>query len=536
MQVLSALNEIKDDLRTNKEDNRQRFDELGMAVGGLHDRVSGLEDRMSSVETRIADSQLPFSQTVFSPMRAVPSPPAQTEVKSDAADFVSSLSKRVDENTKDGVYVAARAKSPQIKLEDSKSKRGRSPYRDPFVSDLNMALQRSIASRERVPSPRRRQRSLRRDSSSPTRRHRSISPQVPRMNAFTGNASGLNFKFFLKRFEQIAQRRGWDNHKKLYKFYDCLSEQALEYALSSSVSGDYEQLVADMAVRFNFREEPMAARQRLAVIKQEAETEEEFLQKIQSLVNVGFPEQADSQLVNQMATEAFLRGLKNKEASLDALGRRPQNIQEALSLVRSFVTNSKVLGVGKQVTFQQKVVGVSDSKISDALDKLIEGIGRIEKRLEQGSRSSSPFNGSSQSQYKERDRRARSPVPRSFYNRDGRPSSPARRDYGNNYRDQERSDRYRSPNRNYPSSGTYYRDSRGNSPYRSPVREDTRYYSPHRYRRENSPRDRGDPKLRDYRDERGTGQSRRYDRQAMPISASREDLNSSELTVHATRD
>ena len=132
------------------------------------------------------------------------------------------------------------------------------------------------------------------------------------------------------------------------------------------VKDDYDQLVQDLTVRFDYRDEPVAARQRLATVQQESETEEEFLQKIQSLANDGYRGERNTEILNRLTTEAFLRGLKCKEAALDALGRRPASMQEALKHVKAFSSNSNILGVTaqkqKQVTFEQKAVIVNQEE------------------------------------------------------------------------------------------------------------------------------------------------------------------------------
>ena len=223
-------------------------------------------------------------------------------------------------------------------------------------------------------------------------RDRSRSPQCPRMQTFSGSPTRVKFDVFLTKFNRTATRRQWDEGKCLDRFINCLSDQALEYANRSRYNADYAQLIADMTVRFDYRDEPMAARQKLSAVKQESETEEEFVQKVQALANDGYRENRDNDLLNYLTTEAFLRGLKHKEAAMYALGRRPRTMQDALKFVKSYIANSKVIGVAKQVTFDQKAVALApEDSYNETTNSLLRNVESLLKtHLDPKSRSPSP--------------------------------------------------------------------------------------------------------------------------------------------------
>ena len=81
------------------------------------------------------------------------------------------------------------------------------------------------------------------------------------------------------KFDRIAERKGWSDYKKLDRLYDCLTDKALEYAARSDNKDNYDRLTQELALRFVLKDEPIAARQRLYLAKQDDnKTLEAFLQ------------------------------------------------------------------------------------------------------------------------------------------------------------------------------------------------------------------------------------------------------------------
>ena len=81
------------------------------------------------------------------------------------------------------------------------------------------------------------------------------------------------------KFDRIAERKGWSDYKKLDRLYDCLTDKALEYAARSDNKDNYDRLTQELALRFDLKDEPIAARQRLYLAKQDDnKTLEAFLQ------------------------------------------------------------------------------------------------------------------------------------------------------------------------------------------------------------------------------------------------------------------
>ena len=95
------------------------------------------------------------------------------------------------------------------------------------------------------------------------------------------------------------------------RLFDCLTEKALQYA-NRSKAETYEALKLELSLRFDVNDAPVAALKRLHVVKQEdEESHEDFLQRVLTITMDGF-EKAEANTLQQIATEAFLRGYKHK--------------------------------------------------------------------------------------------------------------------------------------------------------------------------------------------------------------------------------
>ena len=201
-------------------------------------------------------------------------------------------------------------------------------------------------------------------------RDRSRSPQPPKMPVFTGKG-GLSWEGFIYQFERTANRRDWEDKKKICRFLDCLSEVALEYARRAHTS-TYAELRKYMKQRFSKKEEASAARRQLQFVKQqEQESLEEFAERVQFLTMDGFDSKSGD-VIDQLGTEAFLRGCREKDAARLVIEKNPRTINEALKWVKSSMVNQRAIYGTKnpyaarspfyaqrQVTFQE----MSDSEL-----------------------------------------------------------------------------------------------------------------------------------------------------------------------------
>ena len=73
---------------------------------------------------------------------------------------------------------------------------------------------------------------------------------------------------------------------------DCLTDKALEYASRSENKENFANLKNELKVRFDYKEVPIAAKQRLHLAKQdEDETLEAFLQRILGIAMDGYKDE-----------------------------------------------------------------------------------------------------------------------------------------------------------------------------------------------------------------------------------------------------
>jgi len=559
-----------------------RFDEiegrLAENTGGVHARIDDMEDRFKQSMDR-ADAKIEAGIQQVKPTIPFPFPPPPIVPQIFTQTHVSPPSQTVKSTTAPGQSTGT----------DNHFGEFNPPKREPdqvgtqevFNGHLNRRFADTTRDNRYVYNrgrdfDRDRQRDQSPSPDRPQRVHRSKSPQGPRMATFSGEPSGVKFDVFLAKFNRVANRRQWDDAKKLDRFFDCLTDQALEYANRSTDKDQFDRLVQDMTVRFDYRDEPLAARQKLSAVKQDQETEEEFLQKIQALANDAYRDEGNNEILNRLTTEAFLRGLRNKEAALDALGRKPVSMQDALKHVKAFCANSKVLGVTptKQVTFEQNTVSVTpETALKDLGDSLLRGMESLFKtHLDPRSRSPSPFQAqrerfpSPQDRYRGRDlspyrnhrefergrpvqrynqsdrdpRNAyrRSPdrsrferpySPRSYLPR-GYSPSPRRDGYGprDNRGWERREDKYRGDEQGYREPSRPYQQ----EPRRPYQQEPQRPYQqePSRPYQHESPRSYQQDPNRPYWQDRGIGQNRR-DYQVRSTSPLPNDENSKDLNL-----
>ena len=214
---------------------------------------------------------------------------------------------------------------------------------------------------------------------------RSVSPLPPKMEVFSGDPKGLTWSSFISKFDRIAKRRNWTKRKRLDRLFDCLSEKALEYANRSEGRNSYRKLKKELGLRFDLKEAPVAARQKLHLMKQnDDEGLEEYLQRVLTSAMDGF-NTADNNTVQQLATEAFLRGCKHKEASAYVFNESPRTIQEACQKVKTVLANRKAI-FGSKVSFQERAFTLEEERRVSEMEKQIQTLTSALRRS-----SPSPF-------------------------------------------------------------------------------------------------------------------------------------------------
>ena len=181
------------------------------------------------------------------------------------------------------------------------------------------------------------------------------------------------------KFDRIAKRKGWSDDKKLDRLYDCLTDKALDYAARSDNKDNYDRLTQELALRFDLKDEPIAARKHLYLAKQDDdETLEAFLQRTVSITLDGH-ENERSSLIQQVATEAFLRGCKHKDAATTVMNESPATIHEACKRVKTKLANKKATGGGK-VSFQERLFTVAEETRVAGLEKKVDDLAKTIQR------------------------------------------------------------------------------------------------------------------------------------------------------------
>ena len=149
-------------------------------------------------------------------------------------------------------------------------------------------------------------------SSSDSSRGRSKSPQHPKISTFDGTGKP-SWESFIYQFERTANRRHWRNKRKTGRLLDCLKDIALEYARKVNKNDDYDSLRKKMKRRFNKKPEPVTARRQLQYVRQQVnESLEDFAHKVYVLALDGYEKCEDDALEN-IATEAFIRGVRKRK-------------------------------------------------------------------------------------------------------------------------------------------------------------------------------------------------------------------------------
>ena len=104
---------------------------------------------------------------------------------------------------------------------------------------------------------------------------------------------------------------------------------------------------------FHLRDEPVAARQQLHIIRQkEEESLEDFLQRVLTITIDSYCDPQNATL-QQQATEALLYGIKSKDATTLVMNEAPKYIQEACRRVKNVIANKKAVAATK-VSFQER--------------------------------------------------------------------------------------------------------------------------------------------------------------------------------------
>ncbi|RXN38748.1 Retrovirus-related Pol polyprotein from transposon 412 [Labeo rohita] len=147
---------------------------------------------------------------------------------------------------------------------------------------------------------------------------------------------------FIIPFERRAVIYRWSAVERVDKLHECLRGAAVKYlcSLPEHIREDYFLLKEQLAFRFGQKEPPTTARRRLGELRQSKETVSEFAEEVHRLVILAYPG-VDIELREQIAADAFLKGLRNQKVAYEVMNRDPLLLDEAQRLVSSYEHNFK---------------------------------------------------------------------------------------------------------------------------------------------------------------------------------------------------
>ena len=166
--------------------------------------------------------------------------------------------------------------------------------------------------------------------------------QFPKLSTYDGTN---DWKPYQLQFSHTATRFDWDEQQKLDNLLLCLRGKALMFFSTrpASVEKNFTELMDKMNRRFGNKELPHSIRRQLQDVKQLMEENiEEYAERVQEMATDGYVD-ASEDIVEMMATEAFLRGSYDKQAALLAMDKNPTRIDQALQHVKSAIHNRKIL-------------------------------------------------------------------------------------------------------------------------------------------------------------------------------------------------
>ena len=167
-------------------------------------------------------------------------------------------------------------------------------------------------------------------------------PPAPKLPVFDG---GHNWNTFLFQFERVAKKYDWEDEEKATRLGESFTGDALDYysSLPEQVLSDYESLKCRMSSAFGQKDSQAVVRRKLQELKQgPEETVEEFSRRTWKLASgayINFKEED----IEILAVDAFLKGCKEKAASLVAMNQEPKTLDQALHAVLITVQNQRII-------------------------------------------------------------------------------------------------------------------------------------------------------------------------------------------------
>ena len=154
-----------------------------------------------------------------------------------------------------------------------------------------------------------------------------------------------NWTTFIHLFERLCSRFALSEQARVDMLGDCLNGRAATFftQLPYPTQSNYRLLKAALQNRFNVMEDARSLRKRLHSVKQNHdESLREFAERVSTLAHQGLPGVA-ADLVEQMATDAFLEGVIHKTAAWSVSNLMPGTLDEAVKILEGALLNQKAI-------------------------------------------------------------------------------------------------------------------------------------------------------------------------------------------------
>ena len=187
-------------------------------------------------------------------------------------------------------------------------------------------------------------------------------PQLPKMQTFDGKSS--EWGPFIFQFRKMAKAGKWSDREKRDSLLACLRGKAIAYIQSKpkSCRSHYKALRDLLDQRYGMLELPSTARRQLAAMRQEeGESLEDFEDRVMLKTGEGYPGVPEETL-QSLATEAFLRGCRDRNAAYATSERKPENLHVAVIEMRDAAANLKAFN---RVSVSARQVRFADTEVEE---------------------------------------------------------------------------------------------------------------------------------------------------------------------------
>ncbi len=195
-------------------------------------------------------------------------------------------------------------------------------------------------------------------SSMPHYQGQPIAAEGPKAKLAVFDGSG-DWESFLVPFERQARKYGWSGDYRVDCLYGCLRGPAIKYvcSLPEHIREDYTLLKEQLTQRFGQRDPPTTIRRKLGELRQLKESAAEFAEEVQRLITLAYPG-VELDLQDQLATDFFLKGLRNQKVAYEVMNKDPHSLVEAQRLVEAHEHNYRAT-LGRDIDVKSRARRIS---------------------------------------------------------------------------------------------------------------------------------------------------------------------------------